>query len=225
MSAFADLRVVSPLLLAVAAFAVRELLRPVPPPALEVVHAVALPIPRGEAAPKREQEYELDADASVVRFCVREGTDELLLACPGAKGRLVLATDPTACRVELEFDLGRLQGVGAAVADVDLWHVLGTHKNGSVDFRAELVSAATTPLPALRLDVFRGDLRFGGRTVRRTLELWQTALPGRPLRLQGDATFAADALGLPPRRTFPFLHEGHVVTLGLDLAWKRTAHR
>lgn len=224
MSALRDPRVFVPLLLALLLFGAREVTRPQPAPPVEVVHSVELPVPRGEALPRKEQEYELDPEASVVRFLVRTEDEDLALACPDAKGHLVVSPDPASCRIDIEFDLGGLRGVDGSVSDELLWHVLGVHKNVAVEYRAGLVSLATTPLPAVRLCVFDGSLRFGGRIVRQPMELWQTALPGRPLHLMGHGTFAVDTYGLQPRGAFPFLHESHVVTLGLDLAWKRVAH-
>lgn len=227
MRAFVDPWVVGPLVLAALVFAMREATRGAVPPPVEPHPAVALPLPRADAAPRRDQEYELDAGASVVRFVDGGGAGDRVIECPAIRGRLELALDRDVSHLELDLDLGSLRAVDGALAvdDAELWQLFGVRPSDNVSYRAGLLTSTTTPVPALRLLQWRGELRFGGRTVRQDLELWQTALPGQALRLQGHGAVPGDAYGLGPRGPFAFLHDAHVVTLGFDLAWKRIVNR
>ncbi|MCA8951515.1 MAG: hypothetical protein KDE27_18555 [Planctomycetes bacterium] len=221
-----DVAVFGPLIVAILIVGLRESTRasivPEPPPGT----AVALPMVRGHATPKRALAYDVDGERSGLRFLVRRGSAEQLFRCDGVRGSLVLGETGDA-RLQLDFDLGALRAVGdpsAPAAGFDLWDVLGTSSDAEVRYEASLVSTASTPLPCLTQKVWVGTLRFGGRIVRQPMVLWQTALPGQPLRLQGHGPVRADAYGLL-RHTLPTpLREPYEVFLGLDLAWTRRKH-
>lgn len=196
----------------------------------DVVHAEAieLPVPNLVVLPGRDQSYDLDPEHSSVRFLVQGSGRELLVRCPAVRGRLDLRADAATSTIELQLDLASLAPVaeaGGTGPAPDLRSLLGIHRGDEISYRATLLSTATSPVPGLVHRLWLGSMRFGGRTVRQPMGLWQTALPGQPLRLQGYGTVGADAYGLPRRSWFGIVEQHHVVTLGLDLAWKRRTTR
>jgi len=222
-----DPRLWAPLALAIAALTAREATRRPPQPAPVLGHAVALPLPRGTAAPRAELEYALDLSQSSIHFLLERDGEQRLFTCSVAEGRLVLSPDPTRSRLRLRLALSSLRAdpdQGDAHGD-DLWDPLGLQRHADLVYDATLTSAATTPVACLSRLLWQGTLQFGSRVVRQPMELWQTALPGRALRLQGHGTVAGDTYGITPRGLFAFLHDRHAVTLGLDLAWRRAADR
>lgn len=213
-----DVRVWLPVTLAAAAFLPR--LSPPPPGAAPAgVPALALPAVHGVAAPKVATSYELDAEASSVRFLVRGDRGELLVSCPGLHGSLQLDAGGHTGRLELRCDLGSLR-VLEPQGDLDVQHVLGVHRNELV-YRAQLVADATSDLPGVGRQIWLGTLTFGTRLRRQPIETWCCRLPARSLRLSGHGTVDAETLGLPTRRWFGIVAEHNEVTMGLDLAWRR----
>ena len=187
-----------------------------------------LPVPSAAAQPKGDQAYDLDMTRSCVRFLVKGSGPDLLLSCSLVQGTLELCPLPGKSVLELRIDLGSLAPVVLAPEhdpEQDLQHLLGVHRGSEVVYRATLTSSATSPLPALHFLIWQGTLRFGSRAMRQPMALWQTAMPGQPLRLQGHGTVGADAYGLPRRTWLGLVEERHAVTLGLDLAWKRRTSR
>lgn len=221
-----DPRVWLPLALAAAALLVRETTWQHVLDATPHSEAIELPIPRLVAGPQHDQSYDLDAAHSSVRFLVGSEGRELLVRCPVVQGRLDLRADPAASVLELRLDLASLVPVvpgEGGEPEAGLRHLLGIRRGEEIIYRATLVSTSTAPVPGLLHRLWQGSLRFGGRIVRQPMGLWQTALPGQPLRLQGYGTVGTDAYGLPRRSWLGLVEEHHVVTLGLDLAWKRRA--
>lgn len=213
-----------PLAVAAVFFGGRELACGAGPGATQTASSVELPVPLGAEAPRHEQSYELDATHTSVRFAVAGPGGEVLLACPAVRGQLELRPDGAASELVLELDLGSLEPVAAQDAHwaaAAIRHLLGAHRASTLTYRATLVSRATTPLPQLTRVHWLGRMRFGNHTVQQPIDLWQTAMPGRPLRLQGYGTVGADVYGLLRRSWLGLVQEKHVVTLGLDLAWKR----
>lgn len=223
-----DARVWLPLVVAAAVLTLRECRRTKVVVQTPGVQATELPIPRGTAAPKHAQAYDLDLANSCIRFFVQGASHDLLLTCSVVSGTLEFDADPAKSTFELRIDLGSLAavpGAGAEETEADLQHLLGVHRGSEVLYRGSLLSAATSPIPALSHLLWQGTLRFGSRVLRQPMALWQTTLPGQPLRLQGHGTVGTDAYGLPRRSWLGLLEERHAVTLGLDLAWKRRPAR
>jgi hypothetical protein len=196
----------------------------------DTVHAEAieLPEPRLIDHPPRDEAFELDPEHSSVRFLVQGGGRNVLVRCPAVAGKFELRAEAAASKLELRFDLSSLAPIEPGTAlptEADLRHLLGIHRGEQLEFRATLLSTATSPVPGLVHRLWLGSLRFGGRIVRQPMGLWQTALPGQPVRLQGYGTVGAADYGLPRRSWFGLVEEHHVVTLGLDLAWKRRPPR
>lgn len=219
-----DPRTWLPLVAACAVFAARECTVREVPDAIRPARAVALPQPHGGNGAVRKVVYELDRARSSVRFLLRSEAGESLFRCPVVHGRFTTSPDDAETQLDLEFDLGSLVPVdadGAAAPIVELRELLGVKRAESVHYQASLVSRATTPLPGLAQLVWQGHLHFGGRTVRQPMSLWQTQLPGLPPRLQGHGTVPTNAYGLGRAAWFGLVQDRHVVTLGIDLAWKR----
>jgi hypothetical protein len=142
------------------------------------------------------------------------------------KGTLDLEPDGTG-ELELVLDLATLQplhgAAGGGDRGIDLAHVLGVYRGSTIVYRARLAATTTSDLPGVSQRTFLGTLRLGSQVLTQPMQLWQCALPGQPLRLQGHGTVAADQYGLPTRRWLALFPEDHAVTLGLDLAWRRRA--
>lgn len=223
-----DWRLWLPLAIGTVAWAGREVTAAPVAAAEPPVTALALPLPRLLTLPVRDQVYDLDAERSYVRFLVEGEGEELLVQCPVVSGSLELRADPAASVLELRLDLGSVvpteEGPRSEAA-IDLRHLLGVHRGNELIFRGTLLSTSTAPVPGLLHHLWLGTMRFGNRVVRQPIALWQTALPGQPVRLQGHGTVAVEPYGLPRRVWLGLVQERHVVTLGLDLAWKRRASR
>lgn len=222
-----DPRVWLPLLLAGSWFAARARPPAVEPPAPPAV-ALALPPMHGLPPSSKEQNLELDAEHSSVRFLVTGLRGELLVACPSVQGSLKLLAGGAGGELELRLDLASLvplhdSTVHGGTGGVDVPHVLGVHRGSEIVYRANLVATTGSDLPGVVQRTFLGTLRFGSRVMQQPMQLWQCSLPGQPLRLQGHGTVAAETYGLPKRRWLALIDEGHAVTLGLDLAWRRRA--
>ncbi|MBM4063333.1 MAG: hypothetical protein FJ265_19875 [Planctomycetes bacterium] len=222
--ALLDPRVWLPAALAALLLGSREALRPGSPTSPAAAAAVELPTPKLVPAGPRDQAYDLDAARSSVRFLVEGEGRELLATCSVTSGRLDLRADAPSSTIELQLDLGSLvpaAGDGTALPEAELLHLLGVHRGVEVSYRGTLTSTTTAPLPGLVHRLWTGSFRFGHRAVRQQVGLWQAALPGQPLRLQGYGTVVADDYGLPVRSWLGFAPERHAITLGLDLAWRR----
>lgn len=224
-----DPRVWLPLALASVVWAGREATQPPPLPPLPHADGVPLPVPTLLTLPNRDQGYDLDPAASCVRFQVEGEGQKSLFQCHVCSGKLDLRADPRDSTLELRLDLASLAPVGApaaVLATLDLQHLLGVHRGSEIAYRGNLLSTATaSPIPGLLQRVWLGTLRFGNRVVRQPIALWQTALPGQPVRMQGYGTVGVEPYGLPRRDWLGLVRERHVVTLGLDLAWKRRQPR
>lgn len=219
-----DPRVLLPVLLGSAVLAGRELLRPGVPPAPPPAISVELPTPQLVPPTNREIAYDLDLERSTVRFVLRGEGRDLVLRCPVVSGSLEFRPPPAESVLELHLDLGTLAAWNAPVdaeTDACLDDLLGARRDGRIDYRGTLVSTATSPLQGLVHRLFSGAVCFGSRVVRQPVGLWQTALPGQPLRLQGYGTVDAATFRRPRPHWFGLAEEHHAVTLGLDLAWKR----
>jgi hypothetical protein len=163
----------------------------------------------------------LDAERCSVRFLCDTGGDETLAACRRLTGRLRVQDGGERRELDLDLDLGSLQPVGEAAPDLDLWRLLGVHRGSEVSYRASQLRRSTGTLPGVTELLWLGTLRFDGRVVQQPMVLWQVSLPGQPLRLQGHGSVAGDTYGLPSRRWLGLGTRSHVVTLGLDLAFRR----
>ena len=216
-----DARVWLPLVVAAGWFATRAR-PPAPEPPGPPAAAMTLPPMHGLPPSTKEQVLELDAEHSSVRFLVTGLRGELLVACPAVQGSLKLLAGGAGGELELRLDLASLVPLHDA-ASVDVPHVLGVHRGSEIVYRANLVATTGSDLPGVVQRTFLGTLRFGARVMQQPMQLWQCSLPGQPLRLQGHGTVAAEAYGLPKRRWLALIDEGHAVTLGLDLAWRRRA--
>lgn len=223
----AESRTWLPLAVAAAVLAARELHRPAATEPAPGGHAATLPMLRTGATPTRATHYELDRDRSSVRFLLRHDGGQSLFLCPLAAGDLTVGGDDADHRLELRLDLASLTPVDPQDHDgLDaLRTLLGVHRGAEVLYRGGLVGRASTPVPGLHQLVWQGSLRFGGRTVRQAMQLWQTALPGRPLRLQGYGEVSTDTYGISRMAWLGMVPQQHEVTLGLDLAWQRVAGR
>jgi hypothetical protein len=240
-----DARVLLPVVLAAGWFATAALPRAVAP-AGPRPSVLALPPVRGAAGPTGEQSYELDAERSVVRFLVLGSRGELWTACRGVAGSLHFAAGGRSGEIELRLDLGTLAPLPPAApwdrdaepaaaapapptladgADATLLHLLGVHRGTEIVYRASLVATTEGDLPLVTLRTFVGQLRFASRVLQQPMQLWQSSLPGQPLRLQGHGTVPTAAYGLPQRHRFGLYAEQHTVTLGLDLVWRRRRAR
>lgn len=219
-----DPRTWLPLVAACAVFASRECMVYAVPAATQPARSTAMPQPHGGNGAVRKAGYELDRARSSVRFLLRSEAGESLFQCPLVHGRFTSSPDDAETQLDLEFDLGSLVPVdtsGATDSLLELRELLGVNRAETVHYHASLVSRASTPLPGLLQLVWQGHLHFGGRTVRQPMSLWQTQLPGLPPRLQGHGTVPTDAYGLGRSAWFGLVQDRHVVTLGIDLAWKR----
>lgn len=216
-----DVRIWAPLLVATAAV----LLRGGPSrPATRAVapRCVEVPALHAAAEPRDDADYVLDAGLSSVRFLVEGNGTQRLAACPRVAGHLRLRDGGSRRELELVFDLGSLQAVGSAPASLDLWQLLGVHRSSEICYRASLLRTSTSTLPGVTQRLWSGTLRLDDRVVRQPIQLWQVTLPGQPLRLQGHGSVTADTYGLPSHGWLGIHHQPpHVVTLGLDLAWRR----
>jgi hypothetical protein len=216
----ADPRVWLPAALALVCFAPRRLPQPEPPRPTAVA-GTTLPTMRGLPLPTTEQHYELDAEASTVRFQAEGPRGTLLVACTGLAGSLRLGAGSAGGTLDLVLDLGSLQTIVEPAGGFDLAHLLGVHRGSEIRYHAELLATTTTDLPGTSQRTWLGLLRFGVRAVRQPMQLWQCSLPGQPLRLQGHGTVAGDDFGLPRRHLLGVITEHSSVTLGLDLVWRR----
>jgi hypothetical protein len=218
-----DPRVLGPIAVATAVFLWRPL--PAPAPAPVPARAVELPPLHGQVAPRDDADYVLDGDRSTVRFLVGDRGRDHLAVCRRANGRLRLPASGAPAEFELELDLGSLQPVAAEAAGLDLWELLGVHRGSQLVYRASARRHTTSELPGLTQVLWLGTLRLDDRIVQQPMELWQVRLPGQPLRLQGHGSVAGDTYGLPARSWYGLPTHSHVVTLGLDLVWRRRRDR
>lgn len=205
-------------------FAARAL-PPAPIPAPRPATSVALPPLHGVEPPAGTHRWRLDPADTSVRFLVQGPRGELLARCAAATGELVLTDGGRSGTLALELDLGSLRRLDARGTGLDLAHVLGVHRGGTLSFRGDLTAFTRTDLPGTSRCTWLGTLRFGGRTWRQPLQTWLVLLPGRAPRLQGHGSIAGDACGLPRRSWFGLIPEHHEVTLGLDLGWTRDRGR
>lgn len=219
-----DVRIWGPLALAIAAVCWRGAPQRSLPPAT-IARAVELPAIRAATEPAGDVDYVLDPERSSVRFLVDVGGGERLATCARVSGRLRVRDGGERRELELALDLGSLQPVDAGLPPLDLWQLLGVHRGSQVLYRANQIRRADSGLPGVSQRLWLGSLRFDGRVVQQPMELWQTLLPGQPLRLQGHGSVAAHTYGLPARSWFGLAHASHVVTLGLDLAFRRDRGR
>lgn len=216
-----DPRVWLPFAIAALFFGWRERTAAPAPPITARSRATELPAMHGLAPAAGEQSFELDADKSSIRFLVEGPRGELLARCAGAAGHLRLNAGSHSGELELRFDLASLQTIGGGEGTLDVLHVLGVHRGGEVVYRARLVASTTSDLPGIEERTWLGALQFGSRVQQEPMRLWQCSLPGRPLRLQGHGSVPAADYGLPRRWLLGLFEERHIVTLGLDLAWRR----
>ena len=217
-----------PPLFAALVFAAREATRPAPEPLPSPGRAIALPMLRTGAAPRQATAYRLDLPRSCIRFLVTADGVNHTYDCLLANGELVVGGPDDGASFALQLDLASLQAVPADRAPADprlVANLLGVNSGEQVTFRGTLLARTTAPIPALQLLTWIGNLRFGGRNVRQTLQLWQTAVPGQPLRLQGHGPVPTASYGLDRPGWFGLASESHVVTLGFDLAWQRQPGR
>ncbi|MBL9078704.1 MAG: hypothetical protein JNL08_14435 [Planctomycetes bacterium] len=215
-----DLRVCGPIAIAALLFWWRPGTLP-PPAPTPTARAVALPALQVPAESTQDADYELDPARSVVRFLVEDAAGRQLAVCQRASGRLRVRRGGAERELELDLELGSLAPVDASGAGLDLWHELGVHRGSEIAYRATQLAATTTNLPGVTARLWLGSLRLDGRVVRQPMELWQVALPGQPLRLQGHGTVPRETYGLPARGWLGFGTNAHDVTLGLDLVWRR----
>lgn len=214
-----DPRVFAPLLLGALAFAPRALPQPeaAPPERVRAVELPQLPMQRRDT---KARTWRLDAEGSSVRFLAEDGDDRLLVACPTIAGEL--RRDGDAGELVLRIELASatpLHAVGA----LDLHRVLGVRRADEIVYRGKLVAAAATDLPGVERLLFLGQLAFGDHVMLQPMQLWACALPGRPLRLQGNGPVATSDYGLPTRGWLGVGPDGLRATLGLDLEWIRDA--
>lgn len=219
-----DPRVWTPIAIAALCFSFR-LHPPAAPAAADPARPVALPAMQPAPPPKSDVDYVLDPAKSTVRFLVEGSQGELLTTCTRVEGRLRLTTKGEGSEFELELDLGSLAPSGTEPTTIDLYRLLGVHRGSEVRYRGTLLRTSTTNLPSVTERVWLGTLRIGPRIVRQPMQLWQCALSGQPMRLQGHGTVDVADYGLPRRSWLGLLQENHVVTLGLDLAWRRSSPR
>lgn len=215
-----DPRVWLPALVGLSCFAPRALPAPAAPPH-ERPQAVALPPLHGAPAGSGVQSFELLPERSSVHFLVRGPRGELLVNCPGCRGTLQLDAKNNQGSLELRLDLTSLTDT-APGSGIDVHHVLGMHRTSEIVYRGNLVATTRTDLPGVEDLLFVGLLHFGELALQQPMHLWQCSLPGQPVRLQGHGTVAGAAYGLPSRRWLGLVTEHHAVSLGLDLAWRRT---
>lgn len=219
-----DWRVWGPLTFAAACFAFRlrpdeaKTDRPTP-------HGAALPTPVAAPSPKGETRWVLDPEKSTIRFLVEGDEGELLAACTHMDGKLRFGGKPETGDLELHIDLAGLSSVGQGPSTIDVRRLLGVHLGSEIHYHGTLIRTATSPLPGVTERVWLGTLRLDERMLRQPMQLWQCSLAGPPMRLQGHGTVDVEDYGLPHRCWFGVVQESHVVTLGLDLAWRRdSAH-
>jgi hypothetical protein len=220
MSHVRDARIWGPLAAAAIGFAVRAL---PPAPAGEQPTAQSFEVPpmHGAPPPRTELEYDLDPADSEVTFLVEGTGGEMFVRCPGTKGRLQCAKDGTPQTFELVLDLVSLAPEETGTTSGDLRHLLGVHRDDEVTFQMQLAASTTANVPAVTGLHWVGRLRLGSRVIRQPMNLWLCRLPGRPLRMQGHGTVGTESYGLPRRARFGLFREQHVVTVGLDLAFRR----
>lgn len=221
-----DWRVWGPLAFAAACFAFR--LRPDATAATAPDRAprgTVLPAPVAAPTPKGDTRWVLDPDKSTMRFLVQGGEGELLAACTHMSGKLRLGGHPETGELELHIDLAGLSPVGQGPSTIDVRRLLGVHLGSEIHYRGALVRSSTTPLPGVTERLWLGTLRLDERLLRQPMQLWQCSLAGPPMRLQGHGTVDVEDYGLPHRSWFGVVQEAHVVTLGLDLAWRRDSTR
>lgn len=225
MSRFAvDPRIVLPAVVAAACFALRALPRDLGSPPTEA-HAVQLPQLHGVVSRAQQVRYELDPDASTVRFLVTDGQRQLLASCSRVEGTLTLGPGAADGALNLHLELASSRRLEQVPATLDVRHVLGVLGDLAIDYRATLHASTAVELRGLHRDLWLGTIHFGPRVVRQPIVLWRDQLPGRPLRTQGHGTVSGEAFGLPDRSWFGLFGEHHEVTLGLDLAWRRVRDR
>lgn len=215
--------VLGPLLCGALGFALREGLRPAPLPPPGPGRAVPLPTPSLVPFRAKAERFQLQPELSAARFLVRGDLGELQLRCPGLSGTLQFDPEPGRSSLELRLDLHTLDTVDDTPLPAEaLRHLLGVHRSATATFRGTWTHTLSTPVPGLVQLLFDGTLELGGHVVRQSLGLWRAALPGQPLRLCGHGTVDAHDYGLPERSFLGFRQEQHLVTLGLDLAFRRS---
>jgi hypothetical protein len=214
------LAVIGPLLVAGALFLPRAL--PVPRPGRpHLATPTHLPAMHGSPAARGARGFELDADASSVRFLVQHGANEQWAICTGASGSLRLGVAGNDGDLEIRLPLAAVRTLPGDGAPLDLPQLLGVHRADEIVLRVALVARTETDLAGVTSCHWLGTLGFGSQVRRQPLLTWMCALPGKPLRLQGHGTVPASDYGLPRRGLFSFLDAPHDITLGLDLAFRR----
>lgn len=219
-----DARVWLPIACAAVCFALR-LRAPAVPGLAPAPRVVTLPTIHGAPAAKGDVAYVLDPERSTVRFLAQTGNGDLLFACRTVSGTLRLCSNEVDSELQLRLDLASLVPVGEGSTPIDLQRLLGVHSSSEIVYRATLQRSSTSIVPAVTEHIWIGTLRVGSRRKRQPMQLWQSALPGQPLRLQGHGTVDITEYGLPRRTWLGLAEEHHVVTLGLDLAWRRARPR
>ena len=219
-----DPRVGGPVLVAALLFALREghTLPPVVPATRPAV--IELPAVHAANPPLRDQDFELDLERSTVRFAIASGDGLVLLGCTRCAGRLALRRDERRSQLSLDLDLASLTVLTPGADPGLLRELLGVRADSTLQCRADLVRTAGTALPGVRELLWDGAVRCDGRAVRQPMVLWQPTLPGQPMRLQGYGSVSTAPYHLPNPSWFG-LSPAHVVTLGLDLVWRRAAPR
>lgn len=215
-----DVRVWGPMLVGIACFVPRALPPAAARPGMHPA-AVELPQPRGLPPATAAVHCELVGEQSSVRFHVTGPRGEMLATCSSISGDLRLDGKQGTGSLDLRLDLTSLTD-DAPLDGLDVHHVLGAMRTSSIAYHADLVATTRCDLPGVQRLLFLGRLHLGERTLLQPMELWQCSLPGQPMRTQGHGTVQAAVFGLPERRRFGIWPERHEVTLGLDLAWRRT---
>lgn len=183
--------------------------------------AVALPTLPKPRRDDKDRTWKLAAEHSTVRFLVDDGDDELLVGCPTVAGSL-RRDGAGGGELELTIDLATATTIAGTDA-LDLHRVLGVRRADVVQYRGQLVSAASTDLPGVERLLFLGQLSFGSCVRQQPMMLWYCAIPGRPPRLQGHGPVRTAEYGLPQRLHLGLFDDGLTAVLGLDLEWRLDA--
>ena len=225
--------ILAPVLLGLLCFVPRAL----PTPAVaSPSRARSVALPQLQRAPERarERRFELDLERSSMRLLVVHDGGSVLVACSAGRGELLLGPADQDGALSLELDLSSLQVVEASAGGPRLDDVLAVLGEPRLTLRAQRLGVASGDLPRVWQDRWRGTVGLGASVVSRPLSSWRCALPGRRLRTQTWFALAgvdaaggdADRGGIDPGGTVgPWLQNldpRYAVTIGLDLAWRRS---